>query len=196
VTAVVELPPQPSGEITRSPTFRVADRQLEAAKIAVVAAKAERAPTVRLALTSGWGGIDPPATFSTHLGASYDGAISVPIFQGGLVRAHIDEAQATQHAALAQLRQTELDLKRDLADSLARYRGAREQLKLLGPAQTTADDAFALDWTRFLGGGNVTLFEVLDAYQSAQTLRLQRLDNEFSVRQAAAQAALILGEPR
>ena len=196
VDEVSDLPSPPTGEVTSSPTYQAADRELEAARIGVEAAKAERAPTMKVALTSGWEGIDPPKTFGHHLGASYDGAISVPLFQGGLVRAHIDEARAVQQAASANLRQTELDLKRDFADAVARYQASRKQIKLLGPAQTVADDAFALDWTRFLGGGNVTLFEVLDAYQSAQALRVSRIDDEFSARQAAAQAALILGEPR
>jgi multidrug efflux system outer membrane protein len=188
-----ELPAPPSWPIDHSPVFTAAQRQLASAQAAVDAAEAERAPTVKLALTSGWEGIDPPKTFGHHLGASYDGAISVPIFQGGLVRAHVDEAQATRHAAVAQLRQIELDLKRDLADAQSRYQSALHQLAILGSAATTAEDAFALDWTRFLGGGNVTLLEVMDAYQTAQNLKLTRFDQEFAQRQAAAQAALILG---
>src|SRR5579863_1606548 len=196
VAAVADLPSPPAGDVARSPTFQAAERQLESTKLAVAAAEAERAPVAKLALTSGWEGINPPKTFGHHLGASYDGAISVPIFQGGLVRAHIDEAVAAQRVALAQVRQIELDLTRDFADALARYQGARAQLRLLALAQTTVDDSFALDWTRFLGGGAVTLFEVLDAYQQAQTLRLTRIDDEFTVRQTAAQAALILGDAR
>jgi hypothetical protein len=45
-----------------------------------------------------------------------------------------------------------------------------------------------------LGGGNVTLLEVLDAFQQAENLHLTRLDQEFATRQAAAQAALVLGD--
>ena len=193
IAEVRDLPPPPSGEIALSPVFRVAQRELDAAAAGVEAARAERSPTVKLALTSGSMGINPAHTFNRNLGASYDGMISVPIFTGGLVRAHIDEAKAAQHLALAQIRQTQLTLKRDLDDAVARYQGARRQLEILAPAQTTADDAFALAWTRFLGGGNATLLEVTDAYQQAENLRAARLDNEFAARQAAAQAALILG---
>lgn len=188
-----DLPPPPSGDITRSPVFRAAQLKLDAAAAGVDAARAERMPTIKLALTSGWVGINPEHTFNRDLGASYDGAITVPIFTGGLVRAHIDEAQATRHLALAQIRATQLSLKRDLADTVARDQGARLQLAILAHAQTTADDAFALTWTRFLGGGNATLLEVTDAYQQAENLRMARMDNEFAARQAAAQAALILG---
>lgn len=190
---VHDLPSAPSGDIGRSPVFRVAQRQLDAAAAGVAAARAESMPTVKLALTSGWQGINPDHTFNRNLGASYDGTITVPIFTGGIVRAHIDEAKAAQHLALAQIRAAQLTLKRDLADAGARYQGARRQLEILAQAQTTADDAFALTWTRFLGGGDATLLEVTDAYQQAENLRVARIDNEFAARQAAAQAALILG---
>jgi outer membrane protein TolC len=189
----LQLPPPPGGDITRSPVFAVAQRRLDAAAAEVAAARAERMPALKLALTSGWEGINPPHTFNHDLGASYDGAISVPLFDGGLARDHIDEALATQHLELAQLHATQQSLRRDLADADASYQGARRQLELVARAQTTADDAFAITWTRFLGGGAVNLLEVTDAYQQAENLRLARLDDEFATRQAAAQASLILG---
>jgi len=190
------LPSPPAGDLTQSPVYKAALRQVEAARLGVNAAEAERSPTLKIALTAGWLGIDPPKTFGHHLGASYDGAVSMPIFQGGLVQSHIDEAKALEQSARAQQRQVELELKRDLADAGSRYNSAREQLALIAKAQTTATDAFALVWTRFLGGGNATLLEVMDAYQQAETLRLARLDQEFGARQASAQAQLILGLPQ
>jgi outer membrane protein TolC len=127
------------------------------------------------------------------LGASYDTALAVPIFQGGLVRSHIDEALASQHIAEAQRKQIKRDLARDLADANDRYVNARKQLDLLAQSQATVDDSFALDWARFLGGGNVTILEVIDAYQLAETLRITRLDQEFAAHQSAAQVALVFG---
>jgi hypothetical protein len=59
-----------------------------------------------------------------------------------------------------------------LADVGLRYRQACPQLALLARAQPTA---------------------TLDAYQQAEQLRLGRFDQEFAVRQAAAEGALILG---
>ena len=190
------LPTPANGDLVQSPALRASARQVESAKLAVTAARAERSPTVKLALTTGWEGIDPPKTFGRHLGASYDGALAVPIFQGGLVRSHIDEALAAQHSAEAQRRQIELELRRDLADAKSRYQSARDQLALLASSQETADDASALMWTRFLGGGNATMLDVTDAYQQAETLRLARFDNEFAMRQATAQIALIFGIAR
>jgi outer membrane protein TolC len=190
---ITTLPPPPNGESTDSPVYRAASRQIDAAKLMVRAAEAERSPTLKVALTSGFEGIDPPKTFGHHLGASYDGAISVPIFEGGLIRAHIDQARATERNAVAQTRQVERDLKRDLADASEQYQSAAEQLALLAQSQSTADDSFALDWARFLGGGSVTLLEATDAYQQAENLRLMRFEQEFAARRATAQARLLLG---
>ncbi len=193
VAEVSSVPPPPTGDFSQNPAYQASVRQVESAKLAIDAARAERSPTFNLALTSGWEGINPPKTFGHHLGASYDGTLSIPLFQGGLVRSHIDQALASEHAAVAQQRQIELQLKRDLAGANVRYRSALDQLAILRRSQQSATDAFALDWTRFLGGGNVTLLEVTSAYQQAENLRVARFDQQFNARQAAAQARLILG---
>ena len=196
VAAVDDLPAPPSGALDQSPAYKAADRQVRAAQMQVAAAHDERYPTLKFGATAGWLGIDPPKTFGHHLGASYDTALAMPLFDGGLVRSHIDEALAAQHVAEAQKKQIELELTRDLADANDRYANARKELDLLAQSQTTSDDSFALDWTRFLGGGNVTILEVIDAYQQAQALRLARFDQQFAAHQAAAQAALVLGIAR
>ena len=193
IANVTGLPSMPFGNVAQSPVLRAAERQVASAKVAVQAARAERYPTFKLALSSGYEGVDPPQTFTDRLGASYDGAVSVPIFDGGLITSHIQQAEAMVHGAIANQRQIELQLNRDLGDTNANYRSALKQLAILARSKATADDAFALDWARFLGGGNVTLFEVLDAFQQAENLHLTRLDEEFAVRQAVAQAALLLG---
>jgi outer membrane protein TolC len=193
IVMVSGLPSMPSSDLAQSPTLRAAQRQVASAKSAVLAARAERYPTFKLALTSGYEGVDPPQTFSDHLGALYDGAVSVPIFDGGLITSHIQQAQAALHSAIANQRLIEQQLKRDIADADALYRNAFKQLRILAQSKATADDAFALDWTRFLGGGTVTLFEVLDAFQQAENLHLTRLDQEFAAHQAVAQSGLLLG---
>ncbi len=193
IAAVNGLPSLPAGDLRASPTLRAAERQVASARLALQAAYAERYPTFRLALTSGWEGVDPPQTFHDRLGASYDGAVSMPIFDGGLIRSHIQQAQAAVDAASANQRIIEQQLKRDLGDAYANYRSALKQLDVLAHSKPTATDAFNLDWARFLGGGNVTLFEVLDSFQQAENLHLSRLDQEFAARQAVAQVRLLLG---
>jgi outer membrane protein TolC len=193
VTEISGLTLPPTGDFAQNPAYEAAVRQLQAAELAVEAARDERVPTLNLTLTTGWQGIYPPKTFGHHFGASYDGVVAVPIFQGGLVRSHIDQALASERAAVAQQKQIELQVRRDLAAASAGYQGALAQLAILRRSQQSAGDAFALDWTRFLGGGNVTILEVTNAYQQAENLRIARYDQEFNASRAAAQARMILG---
>jgi outer membrane protein len=183
----------PTGDFAQNPAYQAAARQLQAAQLGMQAARAERYPNLNLTLTTGWQGVYPPKTFGHHFGASYDGIVSVPIFQGGLVRSHIDQALAAAHAAIAQQRQIELQVKSDLAAAKLRYRSAIDQLAILRSSQQSATDAFALDWTRFLGGGNVSVLEVTSAYQQSENLRVTRFEQELNARQAAAQVRLLLG---
>ncbi len=193
IVNITELPRMPSGDLRTTPTMRAAMRAIDSSKMQVQAAQAERYPTVQLALTAGALGIDPQSTFGHHYGASYDGVLSMPIFQGGLITSHIDQAKAKQLQALAQARSAEYILRRRIADVRLRYQRALDDLTILNRALPTADDAFSLTWTRFLGGGSATLLEVLDAYEQAENLRITRVQQDFNAREAAAEGALLYG---
>jgi outer membrane protein, adhesin transport system len=190
------VPAKPATDIAGSPVIQATARALSSAGLQVQAAKAERLPTFQVAFTTGFVGIDPPETWSHNFGGSYDTVLSMPIFDGGLITSHIDQAKAKVASAKAQARDTEYTLTRRITDASIRFDQANRMLDLLAHAQPTADDSFALSWTRFLGGGSVTLLEVLDAYQRAEDLRLQRLEEEFALREAAAEINLLCGRIR
>jgi outer membrane protein TolC len=193
IAAVRTLAAEPNGDIAKSPALQAAERTVNSAELALRAAEAERYPTFKIALTTGFLGVDPAKTIANNGGASYDGMVSIPIFQGGAISARIDEARARVLSAKAQVRQVKLALSQSLAEASLAYRNARAQLAILSRSQSTADDGFALDWARFLGGGHVSLLEVLDAYRQAEDLRIARFDQKFAVWKAAAQARLVLG---
>ena len=184
---------KPSGDIAQSAVIQAAHRAILSATSQIKVAQAERLPTFQVAFTTGFLGIDPRPTVERFGGASYDGVVSMPIFDGGLIASHIDQAKAKEHSAVAQARQTEYLITRRIADASLRYDQAMRQLDILARAQPTADDAFALTWTRFLGGGSATMLEVLDSYQQAEQLRLQRPDQEFAAREAVAETNLLYG---
>ena len=157
------------------------------------AAERERYPTVKLAFTAGWQGINPQHTFTHNAGASYDGLVSMPIFDGGLISAHIDEARAKVAAAQAQVRQVELELRKQLADAELRYRQARDQLAMLsdrgahGTGQLRADlDALSRRRQRHAARGARRL-------PAGRAIAPRAPDQTFATRQAAAQGALVLG---
>jgi len=188
------IPPLPAGKLEESPAMQAAARAIASANLQAQAEEAARLPTFQVALTTGALGIDPPETVNRNYGASYDGVLSMPLFDGGAISARIDQAKARVNSARAQYRQTQYLLERRLKDAATRYTEAREALAIITRSQPTADDAFALTWTRFLGGGGATLLEVLDAYEQAEQLRIERLNHEFAAREAAAETALLYGQ--
>jgi multidrug efflux system outer membrane protein len=188
-----DIPSLPSGDIAETPAMQAASRAISSAELQVKAAKAARLPTFQIALTTGALGIDPPETATHNSGASYDGVLSMPLFDGGAISSRIDQAKAKVNAATAQSRQTRYLLERRLKDASLRYEEATQALAILARSQSTADDAFAMAWTRFLGGGSATLLEVLDSYQQAEQIRLDRLSHQFDARAAAAQTSLLYG---
>jgi outer membrane protein TolC len=188
-----DIPSLPSGDIAETPAMQAALRAISSAELQVKAAKAARLPTFQIALTTGALGIDPPETATHNSGASYDGVLSMPLFDGGAISSRIDQAKAKVNAATAQFRQTRYLLERRLKDASLRYEEATRELAILARSQSTADDAFAMAWTRFLGGGSATLLEVLDSYQQAEQIRLDRLSHQFDARAAAAQTSLLYG---
>ncbi len=139
--------------LRRVPVMQAAQRAIASANSQIVAAKAERLPTFQVAFTTGFVGVDPPSDDRAQLWRVVRRRVSVPVFDGGLIASHIDQAKAKAHSATAQARQTEYLLKRRVADASLRYDEANRQLDILSRAQPTADDNFGLTWSRFLGGG-------------------------------------------
>jgi outer membrane protein TolC len=194
IVEATSIPALPSGDLAQTPAMEAAARAISSTDQQVKAAKAGRLPTFQIALTTGALGIDPPETVNHNYGASYDGVVSMPVFDGGAISARIDQAKAKRNAAGAQYRETQYLLERRLKDAAVRYREARDAIAIVARSQPTANDAFALSWTRFLGGGSATLLEVLDSYQQAEQLRLDRLNHEFAAREAVAETALLYGQ--
>src|SRR5579883_1343185 len=179
-------PPEQAGggSVANNPTLRALEGDRAAAAAALAAAEAERYPTLRMELTSGFLGTDPPSTLSRYAGASYGGVLSVPLFEGGAVRARIDEARARIRQAGAAADAARIDLDERLAAAESRFDEARQALGLLQQTLPVAQGSFALCWARFLGGGTATLLEVADSYGQLLSTRLAILDQQFAARQA------------
>jgi outer membrane protein TolC len=193
VAAAPLLPFPGETDLTRNPNLEAARYEINATGQDLAAARDEKKPTVRISLTAGALGIDFVKTFLHFRGASYGGVISLPIFDGGAIDARIDQAKAHERQASAQARKLAVDLTQQFSQARVKYHDALRQAELLAGSRASADDAFALAWARFLGGGTITLLEVLDTYQQAERVRFDRLDQEFAANQAAASAALALG---
>lgn len=179
--------------VDNNPALRALQRTRASAAQGLAAAKAERYPTLRMELTSGFLGTDPPSTVERYAGASYGGVLSIPLFEGGAIRARIDQAGARLHQTDAQISQARIDLAERLVEAQSQYDEARQSLKLLHESLPTAEGSFELSWSRFLGGGSTTLLEVVTSYSQMLATRLAVIDQEFAVHQAVAQILQVSG---
>ena len=80
--------------------LQAAESQVHAAEIVVSAAHAERLPSASLAADYGVLG---PSPITNHGVYTVVGSVNVPVFQGGRVKADIEQAEATLHQRQAEL---------------------------------------------------------------------------------------------
>ena len=186
-----ETVPSSSATVDSSPALGALERSRASAGAGLRAASAERYPTLKMELTAGFLGTDPPSTIRDYGGASYGALLSIPLFEGGAIRARIDQARARVVEFEAQLAQARIDLTERLAEARSRYDEARHSLALLQESMPAAEGSFQLSWSRFLGGGNVTMLEVIDSYNQSLATRLGVADQQFALRQAAAEITLL-----
>jgi outer membrane protein TolC len=195
--AVAEAPTSsvpPDISIARNPVLVALGTQVRGSVHDIEAATAERYPTLQLALAAGFLGKQPVSTLQRHGGAAYGGIISMPLFDGGAIQARIDQARARERQLNAQVKQTKLELSQRLDQLRSQYDEAQEVLAILADSIPLAEDNFDLAWARFLGGGAITLLEVLDNYRQAENLRLSVFHRRLAANHSVAEMRALTGE--
>ena len=192
VEALISSVP-PDISIARNPVLVALETQVQGSAHDIEAATAERYPTMQLALAAGFLGKQPVSTLQRHGGAAYGGIISIPLFDGGAIQARIDQARARERQLNAQVKQTKLELSQRLDQLRSQYDEAQEVLAILADSIPLAEDNFDLAWARFLGGGSITLLEVLDNYRQAENLRLSVFQQRLAANHSVAEMHALMG---
>jgi multidrug efflux system outer membrane protein len=110
----------PSEVLLRRPDVRAAEHRLRAASASIGAARAAFFPSISLTASSGSASDDLDRLFESGTRSwSVVPRISLPIFQGGRLRAALGVATADRDIALAQYEQAIQAGFRDVADALA-----------------------------------------------------------------------------
>ena len=117
----------------------------------------------------------------------------MPLFDGGAIQARIDQARARERQLNAQVKQTKLELSQRLDQLRSQYDEAQEVLAILADSIPLAEDNFDLAWARFLGGGAITLLEVLDNYRQAESLRLSVFQQRLAANHSVAEMHALMG---
>ncbi|MBU8539285.1 efflux transporter outer membrane subunit [Falsiroseomonas tokyonensis] len=192
VVPVIE-PGLPSEVLARRPDVQQAEANLAAANANVAAARAALFPTIAL---TGSGGLQSLA-LDTLLrpGAtvySLAAGLTAPIFDGGALRAQVEQFSARQAELLADYRRTILAALQDTETSLSALRRTTEALQLQRVRAEAAQRAYAIADAQ-LQAGTVDLLTVLSVQSSLFTARNAVAQAQTDRLQAAAALFTALG---
>jgi NodT family efflux transporter outer membrane factor (OMF) lipoprotein len=169
----VALPATVPAELLGRRPDLVAQRwRVEAASKDIAVAKAEFYPNVNLLAFIGLQSIGPAGFLtaaSRTMGAGP--AVTLPIFEGGRLRANLAGRDAGYDVAVEQYNRTLVDALRDVVDQLAAWRSVETQRAEQKTALTTAQEAYDLALLRYREGiGNY--LQVLSAESPLRTREL------------------------
>ncbi|MEM6782316.1 MAG: TolC family protein [Bacteroidota bacterium] len=177
---------QPADLLLQRPDVRAAAYRFESARYTVGARKAELLPSVSLTGQLGVQGLQPDdLTDLDNWFSSLTANLTVPLFQGGRLRANVSAAEAAYAQQAAAYGRTVLTAFQEVESALERYEEERQRLDFLRDQLTDARAQDEVQTVRFEQGiGDYTA--VLDAQRN----RLQVLTSLSSARRSVALARL------
>ncbi|MCP5517059.1 MAG: efflux transporter outer membrane subunit [Verrucomicrobiales bacterium] len=156
-------PDIPASMLERRPDVAEAERQLVARNAEIGVAKAALFPSIRLTAQGGFQSGDLEDLFlweSRTWGISPQ--VTVPIFEGGRLRADLERSRAAYDEAVATYRQKVLVAFREVDDSLAAIRFLQDRYTARAAAVEAAGNSAEIALKRF-SAGTVSFLEVVDA---------------------------------
>ncbi len=156
------------------PEYLAAESRTRAAELAVRAAKGEALPTVQV---NGQLGMIGPAPGSSETTYSLSAGVRVPIFQGGKVKADVDQAEAQLRQSRMQLEdlrsRVEFEVRAALLDvktSDDQVQVARQQIELAAEQLKEARDRYAAGVS-----GSLEVVQAQEAVAAANDNHIQAL---------------------
>jgi len=172
----------PADTLRQRPDVRAAEFQVSAAAARVSQADAARLPSFKLSGTLGLNALTLGSlTGGAALASSLLAGVSLPVFDGGALRAQVRAEEAALAQAQASYRGTVLTALQEVEDALVALRGDRERQARLQQAADAAGNAALLARQRY-GSGLVDFQTVLDTQRT-------QLGTQDSVASASADIA-------
>ena len=158
-TAPVPQPPAdlalafPADTLRQRPDVRQAEQRVRAAWERVAQAEAQRLPSLRIGGTLGLRALTLGAlTGGGATAASLLAGVSLPVFDGGALRAQVRAQQAALEQARAGYEGAVLGALQDVEDALAALQGDRARLQRLSAAAEAAGNAALLAQHQYASG--------------------------------------------
>jgi outer membrane protein TolC len=190
------LPPIPAVDValqqavSNRADLKAAETQVRAAEIALSAAHAERLPSVSL---GGDYGVLGPNPTNMHGVFSVTGAVNIPVWQGGRVRADIEQAEATVAQRRAELSDQKARVEQEVRNALIELRTAEGQAQLARSNRDYARDTLTQARDRFTAGVSTTL-EVVQAQEQVAAAESDYISSLFALHIARLSLARATGQ--
>lgn len=163
----------PSSLLVYRPDIVAAEHQLRAANANIGAARAAFFPRVTLTSSLGTASTDLDDLFGSGSQVwSFSPSISVPIFDGGRLRASLDVTEVRRELAVVAYEKAVQNAFRDVADALSARHWLREQLAIATTAAQVQTERARLSQLAF-DSGSASFLEVLDAQRELLAARQQ-----------------------
>lgn len=176
----------PAELIERRPDVLAARHTLEADVTRIGVARADLYPALRLSGSISTSSLSVPGLFDTIVG-NLVGSVTAPIFQGGRIRAQIEQQRGVADTSLANYRSSILTALQDVESALIATTTAQERETALARAESSARETLRLAEIRYRSG-TIDFQQLLDA----QRTLLSAQDNRQAALTARATAAVQL----
>ncbi|HTF65223.1 MAG TPA: TolC family protein [Edaphobacter sp.] len=168
----------------------MAQTQLRAAERVVSAARAERLPSISFNGNYGAIGIDPN---NAHGVFSASGSVSIPVFDGGKIRADIQQSQAVLRQRQAEYEDQKGRVEQDVRNALIQQRTAAGQVKLAESNRRYALETLTQAQDRFNAGVTNTV-EVVQAQQQQASAENDYISSLYALNLARLTLARATGQ--
>jgi outer membrane protein len=161
----------------RHPELRIAEQQSNAGVARETIARGERYPA--LSLVGGYGersGTDWQFYEDWAVGLQF----SVPLLDGGVRRARVDEAVLAREQARQTVEQARLEVARQVQDAWDAQTEAESRLQVTGTSIEEATEALAIEKLKYEQGVGVTT-DLLNAESALLTAQADRLQAQFDL---------------
>lgn len=170
--------------------LQVFQAQVRAAELAVLAARAERLPSVSV---NGDYGVLGPNPASTHGVFAVTGSVNVPIWQGNRTKGDILAAETILHQRQAELADERSRIEQEVRTALIDLKTAAGQVQLASTNRGYANETLTESRDRFAAGVATTV-EVVQAQEQVASAESDYISSLFSLDLARLSLARATGE--
>jgi outer membrane protein TolC len=162
---------------------------VQAAQLALAAARAERYPSASL---NGYYGVLGPTPASSHGVFSVTGAVNIPVWQGGRVKGDIEAAESTLRQRQAELADQRGKVEADLRTALIELETAEGQVRVADSNRAYAAETLTEARDRFAAGVSTTV-EVVQAQEQVASAENDYIASLYSYHLARLSLARATG---